>query len=55
MTKLGKSVTPLIADMAESQRESRSLAAVRATLLLKFIYSDLPEVTPARHIEDAIA
>lgn len=41
MTKLAKSVTRLIADMAEGQRESLTLAALRDTLLSKLISGEL--------------
>lgn len=41
MTIVARGVTPLIADMAEGERESCTLAALRDTLLPKLISGDL--------------
>ena len=41
MTMVAKSVTRLIADVAEGKRESRTLAALRDTLLPKLISGEL--------------
>lgn len=41
MTMVAKSVTRLIADVAKGERESRTLAALRDTLLPKLISGEL--------------
>ena len=41
MTKLAKSVTRLIADMAEGERESLTVAALRNALLPKLISGEV--------------
>ena len=42
MTMVAKRVIRLMADMAEGERESRTLAALRDTLLPKLVSGEIP-------------
>ena len=52
MTIVARSVTRLIADMAEGERESRTLAALRYTLLPQLISGELRVQDEQRFIGD---
>jgi len=53
MTIVATSVTRLIADMAEGERESRTLATLRDTLLPKLISGELRVADAERFLEAA--
>ena len=54
MTIVARSVTRLIADMAEGERESRTLATLRDALLPKLISGELRVKDAERFIASAI-